>query len=346
MLEKFAIVVVTYKRQKLLATLLESLLQLEIKPSDIVVVDNENSTDTSDIIKGFASKTSSKVHYVPMQENTGGSGGFSKGVEVAYDLGTEWFWLMDDDVAVLPDAINKLQKWMPKFKVIQGQRFDFDNTAFYWQYRFIPSLGIPNPIANSKWDSRRYKPMNTACFEGGLFHRDVVSRVGLPDNRFFIYWDDTIYGYLASRAEKCVIVEDFIMRRTREMKQMDMGVRHLNGTSDMVRYYIMRNRAYMAKYFMLHGNYNPIAYSLGTLLTLAKELIRITTVDKNFKTGVAALVSGLKAGRAIHKDKSWEPMPRLVGQAESDLSGSAGGNAVDPVNAPANAHSADSRLEG
>lgn len=44
----------------------------------------------------------------------------------AYELGAAWFWVMDDDVAVLPDAIAKLSKWTDKHEVIQGSRFDYD----------------------------------------------------------------------------------------------------------------------------------------------------------------------------------------------------------------------------
>jgi hypothetical protein len=37
--------------------------------------------------------------------------------------------------------------------------------------------------------------MNSGCFEGMFIHRDVVARLGLPDPRFFIYWDDSVYGW-------------------------------------------------------------------------------------------------------------------------------------------------------
>jgi GT2 family glycosyltransferase len=309
--ENMAIVVVTYKRQQLLSTLYESIKLLEVKPSDVVIVDNENSLETEQITESFKKEMSvfgSKVHYVQMEENTGGSGGFSKGVEVAYSLGVEWLWLMDDDVAVLPDAIISLQKWMPDYKVIQGQRYNFDGTPFYWQYDFMVPLGIPNPIAHSGWGTKDFKKMNTACFEGGLFHRSVVEKIGLPDKRFFIYWDDTIYGYLASGKERCVLVKDFVMRRTRELDKLDLGLRHLNSTSDTNRYYIMRNRAYMAKYFICRGDYNPLLFGFGTFLTLIKELIRLFTVDKTYKTGVKALFKGISDGRKIHKDLSWKPM--------------------------------------
>ncbi|MDE8486338.1 hypothetical protein PCJ37_28495, partial [Klebsiella pneumoniae] len=78
--------------------------------------------------------------------------------------------------------------------VIQGSRFDYDGGPFYWQYDFIVPLGIPNPIAPAAFGPAGYRVMDTLCFEGGLFNRRVVTEIGLPDPRFFIYWDDTMYG--------------------------------------------------------------------------------------------------------------------------------------------------------
>ena len=98
--------------------------------------------------------------------------------------------------------------------------------------------------------------MDTLCFEGGLFRRNIVEQIGLPDPRFFIYWDDTMYGYRASKVTNPTVVPDVILRRTREIGNWDIaGVRQLNSTSDMNRYHIMRNRGYMARYFMSFGDY-------------------------------------------------------------------------------------------
>jgi GT2 family glycosyltransferase len=54
--------------------------------------------------------------------------------------------------------------------------------------------------------------MNSGCFEGMFIHRDIVGQIGLPDPRFFIYWDDQTYGWLASRVTTSVIVNEFVLR--------------------------------------------------------------------------------------------------------------------------------------
>lgn len=168
-IDKLALIVTTYKRQQLLETLFDSILALEQAPWRIVIVDNEQSDQTADMVAAFAGKVTGqwsttvadqsgneeRVVYAPQTENLGGAGGFSAGVAKAYELGAAWFWVMDDDVAVLPDAIAKLAKWTDKHEVIQGSRFDYDGGPFYWQYDFIVPLGIPNPIAPRRiWSGR------------------------------------------------------------------------------------------------------------------------------------------------------------------------------------------------
>lgn len=318
-----AAAIVTFKRQELLTSLLNSILEMQITPDYLVVVDNENSEETKKIVSRFSRQLKKldkdiAVTYKNMETNTGGAGGFAMGTEMAYKTGADWIWLMDDDVLLYPDAlvqmIPHLESGVQKdHRVIQPRRRNYDDTSFYWQYHFLVKLGIPNPVAPSAFSpNETYKNMNTACFEGGFFHRSIVYEIGTPDKRFFIYWDDTLYGYLASKLTNPILVENFIMKRSRQIDNMKIGtIRKLNGTSNMVRYYIMRNRAYMARYFMLYGEYNRFLYGLGTLATFAKELIRLI-IDRQFKEGFKAIFRGWKDSRKIYKDKDWKPVGPLL----------------------------------
>ena len=117
---KLAIVVVTYKRQELLANLFDSMTELTATPWRIVIVDNENSRETEAMCAAFNERLANlwgidtgqpdsqggtdRVIYAPQLENGGGAGGFSAGTKCAYDLGAQWFWVMDDDVLVIPEA--------------------------------------------------------------------------------------------------------------------------------------------------------------------------------------------------------------------------------------------------
>ncbi|ANG85245.1 glycosyl transferase [Microbacterium aurantiacum] len=305
------IAIVTYNRSGLLTRLLGSIVSMDPKPGHVVIIDNASTDDTGDVVESFRDKIGAELVYRRMETNTGGSGGFSEGMRVAHEIGSTWIWLMDDDVEVIPDGLAKMGKWAPRFQSIQGRRYDYDGSEFYWQYRVAEPLGIPIPFAPAGFDASGYKEMNSGCFEGMFIHRDIVSRIGLPDPRFFIYWDDQLYGWLASRQTTSVIVDEFVLRRTREIKQWDMGIRHMNASSNAYRYYIMRNRAYIKHYYRELGVYRPVPFAIGTALTFGKELIRLFFVERTVR-GTSNLFRGLRDGGKISRDRSWKPMPPLT----------------------------------
>ncbi len=320
-MKKTAIVIVTYKRQELLSKLLESLLLLDRAPWRIFVVDNEASCETEQLVEVYRRLVDEGLTAVPWQEgsevfvyapqakNTGGAGGFAEGVHLAYDAGAEWFWLMDDDVVALPNALSVLDRWSSRFDAIQGSRQDFDGGPFWWQYRFIPALGIYNPLAPSGFGPQGWKPANALCFEGACFNRRVVQAIGLPDARFFLYWDDCIYGYLASRRFRVAVIEDVILRRTKEITHWEVsGVRQLNASSDRTRFRVMANRGHMVHYLKREHTFNPVGFALGTAASFAKEAIRLVAVDRaSIPSGVRSLIDGWRASRSIMADEDWKP---------------------------------------
>ena len=65
------------------------------------------------------------------------------------------------------------------------------------------------------------------------------------------------------------------------------------------------------------GDYHRVLYGVGTAATFAKELIRLIAVDRTFKTGIPALVRGMRDARKILRDRDWQPMPPLGGQHDA-----------------------------
>lgn len=320
-----AIVIVTYKREGLLQVLFDSLAKGAAYPGRVYVVDNDRDPEVGrmcaalEAVLGQGTRPDAAPHviWIPMDTNTGGSGGFCKGIEAAWRDGAEWIWVMDDDVVLLPGALEKIRPWLDRavgedHLVIQPRRLNYDGSIFYWQFHFLYRLGIQNPFGPSGFKKgEAWRTMNAACFEGGVFHRSVIGRIGAPDYRFFIYWDDTIYGYLASKVTHPVLISDILLKRLRHIDNVRIGkVRKLNSTSNTVRYHIMRNRGYMAKYVQLHGEYNALLWGIGTFFAFAKEVIRLF-ISKEFSSGIKELWRGVRDARKVFKDKDWHPMPRL-----------------------------------
>ncbi|MDR1450206.1 MAG: glycosyltransferase [Propionibacteriaceae bacterium] len=308
---KVALVIVTYKRPQLLAELFESVLRLPTLPYRVVVVDNASGDNTQEVIAAAAARLPAGVlvnYLSPV--NGGGAGGFHDGVRLAYAEGAEWMWIMDDDVEILPEAFDRFEPWMARFKVLHGRRYDVDGSPFYWQARFNEFLGVPLPYSVRDFNKEGYALTNSGTFEGMLIHRDVVRKIGYPDPRFFISWDDSTYAWVASRHTAVAYVDAYVLRRKREQRQVNLGLRHLNDSSPLVKYHTMRNRGYVARYFAVYGRLNRVGFALGTALTLAKEIFRLAVVEHSAK-GFGQLWRGLEDSKRLRQDPAWTPMPSL-----------------------------------
>ena len=313
--EHVFIVITTFNRADYLSELLASVASLAPAPDGVIVVNNASTDSTASVIDAVRAEFAALPSPIPLIHhelavNSGGAGGFSAGVERALSEGAQWMWLMDDDVTVLPDAIGAFGPWMDKYDALVGRRYDAAGRPFYWQNNFSTFLGFPLPVRGDVFKDSNEFATNVGCFEGMLLHADAVRSAGLPDARFFLTWDDTMYGWLISLQRPVMYVNEFVLRKVRPQRSLNLGIRHLNDASNLSRYYVMRNRGLVAQYLRAHQRYNPVGFALGTALTMAKELLRLVGVEKTLR-GVGRLFAGWRDSRAIMADQSFIPMPPL-----------------------------------
>ncbi|GAB3532529.1 glycosyltransferase [Arthrobacter tecti] len=304
------VVVATFNRAEYLRRLLDSLDRLDPAPAAVVVVDNASTDTTNDVLEAASRSLSMPLTVHRLTTNAGGSGGFSAGVNRALTEGAQWLWLMDDDVEALPGALGAFAPWMREYRCLHGRRWDHTGEPFFWQHRFNAFLGVHFPVHGNVFAKSPVFQTNVGCFEGMLVHADVVRANGLPDPRFFINGDDTTYGWLIAQREPVVYIDNFVLRKARPQKQIDLGVRHLNDSSNLARYCGMRNRGHLARYLKVNGRFNRLGFALGTGLTAAKEVLRLAAVERTL-TGLGSLWNGWRESRRILHDPEWAPMPAL-----------------------------------
>lgn len=312
---RFFIVITTYNRAEYLAGLLDSVAALKPAPDGVIVVNNASTDSTSAVIERVRGQLADLPDPLPviehrLVENSGGAGGFSAGVERALAEGAQWMWLMDDDVTCVPGAIGAFGPWMDQYDVLVGRRYASDGKPFYWQHRFSTFLGFPLPVRGDVFARSNEFATNVGCFEGMLVHEEAVRAVGLPDPRFFLNWDDTTYGWLMSLQRPVRYVNEFVLHKARAQRSVDLGIRHLNDSSDLSRYYVMRNRGLLAHYLRIHGQYNGAGFALGTVLTAAKELARLILVERTWH-GSSRLLQGWRESRRILAATDFTPMPSI-----------------------------------
>jgi GT2 family glycosyltransferase len=136
------------------------------------------------------------------QENVGGSGGFYRGIQQAYDDGYDWIWCMDDDVYPKPDCLEQLLKQYDEKTGILCPLRKQDGIIFLTE---IKKFNLTNPFKSLHIDSVTLDDVNNSkavsiegiTFEGPLIKREVVKKIGLPNKELFLLYDDSDYGYRA-----------------------------------------------------------------------------------------------------------------------------------------------------
>lgn len=252
MSETVGVVVVTFNRADLLGRTLDGLAAQTHAPDAVIVVDNASTDHTREVLDAHRGLDLRRIH---LDSNTGGSGGFRAGVEAAYDLGFDRIWLMDDDVVPAPDCLAVLMAHdeaclMPVREDTRGHLVEKSATDFDLSRPW--SVRPKRASVETAYGERSVMPelveIQIVAFEGPLFRREVVDAVGLPDDSFFIFYDDADFALRARRAGfRIWAVRDAVL-----VRQLDFDQQHALDT--WKGYYMYRNL------FAVHFRYgtNPL----------------------------------------------------------------------------------------
>lgn len=183
-------VVVTYNRRELLKRSI-ACLRLNTPVSSIVVVNNGSTDGTGAWLDEQEDLT--VIH----QENVGGSGGFYRGIQYAYQAGADWIWCMDDDVFPRPDCMEHLLPYThePRVGILAPRRL-MEGQIFTNDFQ---KVNLSNPFASMYQQKLKKQVVNGpvdicgTAFEGLCISRKAVAEIGLPNKELFIFCDDTDY---------------------------------------------------------------------------------------------------------------------------------------------------------
>jgi len=274
-------VVVTYNRKALLEECLTALLNQTRRLDEIIVIDNASTDGTEDLVKAqFPGVT-----YVKLAKNTGGAGGFYKGMKLAFEKGHDWIWVMDDDSIAMADALEKLARRdlmdVEQVCAVASTVLDAQGNIYKPCRRLLNGMRLTKWIFEADKHSvpvERYADahfeIDTASFVGLLVSRETIEKVGLPKKEFFIYWDDVEYSLRIRRIGRILTVPDSKIVHKPPVGPSIIGRRKL--------YYFHRNRVYTCR---LHDRPN-IAFYWQALVTAYPDLrhLAVSTVVERVKT--------------------------------------------------------------
>lgn len=205
-MKKVAVVTVNYNTEEDTKRFLASLKQIKTPDLDvtIIVVDNGSKNEL---------KLDNDAHVVLIKnkENKGFTGGYNTGIQQALEADAEYIMVVNNDTTVHPDLLSnlinvlerdeKIGMVVPKIYFAKGHEFHKDrytkdelgNVFWYaggyidWNHARSIHRGV-DEVDHGQYDKREAISFATGCCM--MLKREVFEKVGLFDDRYFLYFED------------------------------------------------------------------------------------------------------------------------------------------------------------
>lgn len=246
-MKKIAVIIVTFNSSKYIGGLLDKLLSQTSPVDKVIIADNNSSDNTCDIIKSYQND---KIYLHQLSTNLGGAGGFAKCFELAKNSNCNYIISFDDDA--YPSSDNFVAdmvaiKEQYGYDVISALVVDSDNHKLS-AYEYIVNgkrLKVVKDIQKAPLIDNDIK-----LFNGVLFDKKVVEKIGIPRAEFFIRGDEQEYKMRILKANlKVAVFTGAIVYHPTSIDEYFYikGRRYHHLDSPFKLFYSTRNQAYILR---------------------------------------------------------------------------------------------------
>jgi len=207
----YGIIYLTYNSEQAVLACLPRLLLFASQPPPIIAIDNASTDNTVEVLQHFG------LNPIVNPENVGYTRGINQGLKQAIELGWDWAVLANPDVGVLYEWDKNLFKWIDDSIGIMGVRLTYNNKPnhcggviekYYLPLRAMvvePIVGDISVVAQAAYGSTRLRhgiseralkqiqPVPWVTFAFVVLNLKMVQKIGLLDERFFLYNSDSEY---------------------------------------------------------------------------------------------------------------------------------------------------------
>ncbi len=205
------IVVLTWNGKADTLECLQSLRASSYPNARILVVDNASTDRTLEAVQAF----STSVEVIRNSTNRRFAGGNNVGIRRALEAGADFVLLLNNDTVVDKDLLSELvaaAQRDPGIGVVgpkiyyssDPRRIWYAGGKIQWWAGWISHVGI------RQIDSGQYRHTAETDYVTGccmLVRRDVIERIGLLDERYFMYGEDVDWCLRARHAGYRIVIE-------------------------------------------------------------------------------------------------------------------------------------------
>jgi hypothetical protein len=264
----------------------ESLYKINYKNYKVILIDNGSDTNEVDnICKRFPLSV-----VIRSKENLGFSGGNNLGIEYSIKSGAEYVLLLNNDTVVEVDFLNNLVENIIKNDqvgiAVPKINFYSNRNIIWYAGGAISKLrgsGFTTGFGeqDSKYFENKYVTFATGCCL--LVRTDVIKKIGLMDEKYFLYLEDLDYCLRNILAGYKIL----FVAQSKIYHKASISTKRYNVLLPL--YYVTRNRFYFISKF--YKKYFYFIFIVITAIFIFKSIIwlitdrrkKIKVVKKAFK---------------------------------------------------------------
>lgn len=188
---------------------LNSLRNLTYKNYEVIVVDNGSEDDSGDRLK----LDFDEITLLKNSENLGFTGGNNRGLEYALEKDFDLVMLLNNDTVVTPNFVQPLVTAISKPEIgavqpkilFNKEREVIWNVGSHFNYFwFYPKTRGGGKVDKGQYDRLMSIPWVTGCCF--LISTSLIREIGLLDDQFFIYYEDTDWSLRIRRQSLDLLV--------------------------------------------------------------------------------------------------------------------------------------------
>ncbi|WP_159479119.1 glycosyltransferase family 2 protein [Chryseobacterium sp. 18068] len=238
MSRKIGIVTVLYNSETVLAEFFETLDKQTYKNFILYVVDNLSPDDSLELSKKLAVYSQFKTVIIENGANYGVAKGNNIGIRKAFDDDCDLILLSNNDIKLEENSIDKLLIGLDKNNADMAvPKIYFYGTNKIWAAggSFIKKSGLTLHSGEGQEDKGQFNndeqvTYAPTCFM--LIKKEVFDQVGLMDEKYFVYYDDTDFVYRALKMHEKILwyisdSEIYHNESTSTGKMSDFSIRFL-----------------------------------------------------------------------------------------------------------------------
>ncbi len=239
---KLAVILVNYNGKKYNTACIESLRASHgMEEMRIVVVDNASQDGSVELLQEQYGNEEG-VELIVLDDNYGFSYANNVGIRCAEEWGADYVLLLNNDTEIEPDMFLRLQECAQRHpgSMIVPKIYYSDDRKRIWSAggSVSPVIRKVRHIGLNEMDVGQYERETEIGFATGcclFIPMAVISRAGVLDERFFLYYEDTEYSF---RLQKMGI---HIYYCPRAVMYHKVGASTKGADSPLCAYYIARN---------------------------------------------------------------------------------------------------------